>query len=53
LPEKALEANKIKLDMLQASVSKQAYIDQVNTNSFENITRDLRGSNLKNYLSLR
>ena len=30
LPLKALEANKIKLDMLQASVSKQAYIDQVN-----------------------
>ncbi len=30
LPEKTLEANKIKLDMLQASVSKQAYIDQVN-----------------------
>jgi len=29
-PLKALEANKIKLDMLQASVSKQAYIDQVN-----------------------
>ena len=30
LPLKALEANKIKLDMLQASVAKQAYIDQVN-----------------------
>lgn len=30
LPEKALEANKIKLEMLQASVSKQAYIDKVN-----------------------
>jgi para-aminobenzoate synthetase component 1 len=30
LPVKALEANKIKLAMLQASVSKQAYIDNVN-----------------------
>ena len=30
LPEKTLAANKIKLDMLQASVSKQTYIDQVN-----------------------
>ena len=30
LPEKVLAANKIKLDMLQASVSKQAYIDKVN-----------------------
>ena len=30
LPFKALEANKIELNLLQASVSKQAYIDQVN-----------------------
>ena len=30
LPVKALEANKIKLEMFQASVSKQAYIDNVN-----------------------
>jgi para-aminobenzoate synthetase component 1 len=30
LPVKALEANKIELNLLQASVSKQAYIDQVN-----------------------
>ena len=30
LLETGLSANKIKLDMLQASVSKQAYIDQVN-----------------------
>ena len=30
LPVKALEANKIKLEMFQSSVSKQAYIDNVN-----------------------
>ena len=27
------------------------YIHQVNTNTFENIVRDLRGNKLKNYLS--
>jgi hypothetical protein len=51
------ELEKSKLDPIARSAQKETealllkYIDQVNTNSFENITRDLRGSNLKNYLS--